>query len=64
MITQNHIKSIEFLLASERVDLNDVTIDGKVFFSIGGNVDKEELDRIHKECDRSLTEELLKRKAP
>lgn len=63
-MTQNHIKAIKFLLASERVDLTDFPIDGKVFFSIGGNVDEKELNRVHKECNRSLTEELLKRKTP
>lgn len=64
MITQEKIKAIEILLACERIDLMDHPIDGKIFFSIGGSVNQEDLDRIHQECEEVLASEFEKRKTP
>lgn len=64
MITPEHIKAIEILLACERVDLTDHPIGGKIFFSIGGSVNETDLNRIHRECEEALTGEFLKRKTP
>lgn len=63
MITQNHIKAIELIFASEIVDLIDTPIEGKILFSIGGAIDQEDLEKAREEW-HFFSSEYLKKKTP